>query len=248
MNDSMQEPYYRDVRQYDNQHAYLTEDIAFYVQQAQQFGPPVLELACGTGRITLPIAQQGLEIAGIDKSESMLARAKEKTAGHDPVTWHLGDIRAFDFGRKFKMIFLPFNSIAHLHDFQSIRACFEAVKKHLDAEGRFIVDFFNPELAFLTRDDEQPRLVSEYPDPDSKNTVVLTETNRYDKATQINHITWHYKIGDRAFTAALDMRIFYPQELEALLLYNGFNIENKYGDFDKSPFTSESIKHIFVCH
>ncbi|MFQ5631578.1 MAG: class I SAM-dependent methyltransferase, partial [bacterium] len=221
----MQEPYYRDGRHYDNQHAYLTEDIAFYVQQAQQFGQPILELACGTGRITLPIAQQGLEIVGIDKSESMLARAKEKSDGHDPVTWHYGDIRNFDLGQKFKMIFLPFNSIAHLYDFESIRACFEAVRKHLDTEGRFIVDFFNPELTFLTRENDQPRFVSEYPDPDSENTVVLTETNRYDKATQVNHILWHYRIGEKTFTDELNMRIFYPQELEALLLYNGFIIE-----------------------
>jgi hypothetical protein len=90
-------------------------------------------------------------------------------------------------------------------------------------------------------------MVSEYPDPDSDNRVVITETNRYDRASQINYITLHYKIGDREITHELNMRIFYPQELDALLFYNGFMIEHKYGDFDQSPFTSESKGQIVVC-
>ncbi|MFQ5648400.1 MAG: class I SAM-dependent methyltransferase [bacterium] len=243
----MKEPYYRDGKHYDNQHAHLTADIAFYVEQAQQFGQPVLELACGTGRITIPIARQGLEISGIDLSETMLARAKDKTGEAYPVTWHHGDMRTFDLGRKFNLIFLPFNSVAHLYDLQSIQACFASVRNHLADNGRFILDFFNPDLTILTRVDEAPRLVSKYPDPDSGNTVVITETHRYDKATQINHIIWRRTIGDKTLTEELNMRIFYPQELEALLLYNGLIIEDKYGDFDKSPFTSASPKQICVC-
>ena len=162
----MEEPLYRDGRHYDIQHTHLIEDIAFYLQQAQQFGPPILELACGTGRITIPIAQQGFEIVGIDISESMLARAKEKTERQQlPITWHQGDIRTFDFKRKFKLIIFPFNAIAHLHDLPSIGACFKSVRDHLDDEGRFILDIFNPNLMRLINN-ETPRIVSEYPDPD----------------------------------------------------------------------------------
>jgi SAM-dependent methyltransferase len=243
----MAEPIYRDGRHYDRQNDSLTEDIAFYLDQAKQFGQPILELACGTGRIAIPIAQQGFEIVGIDQSESMLARAKQKAANQYPVTWHQGDIRSFNLKRKFNMIFLPFNSIAFLHDRKSVSDCFECVRNHLDNDGRFLLDFFNPNLTFLTRDNDPPRFVSEYPDPNSDNTVVITETNRYDRATQINHIHWHYQIGDSSFLEELNMRIFYSQELDALLVYNGFTIESKYGDFDKSLFTSESQKQIFVC-
>lgn len=242
----MEEPLYRDGRHYDILQANLTEDIAFYLEQAKQFGPPILELACGTGRITIPIAQQGFEIVGIDKSEKMLARAKEKAGNQYPITWHREDVRAFDLKRKFKLIIFPFNSIAHLHDLASIDACFKSLRNHLDDAGRFILDFFNPNLTRLIQDNDTPRFVSEYPDPDSDNLVVITETNRYDRASQINYIKLHYKIGDREFMHELNMRIFYPQELDALLFYNGFAIEHKYGDFDQSPFTSESKGQIVV--
>ncbi|MFQ5629135.1 MAG: class I SAM-dependent methyltransferase [bacterium] len=243
----MKEPYYRDGRHYDSQHAHLTEDIAFYVEQAKQLGQPVLELACGTGRIAIPIAQHDLEIVGIDMSKSMLACAKEKTKKDYAVTWHLGDMRKFDLGRKFNLVFLAFNSVAHLYDLQSIRACFTAVRNHLADKGRFILNFFNPDLTILTRVDETPRLVSEYPDPDTGEKVVLTETHHYDRATQINHIDWRRTIGNKTIAEVLTMRIFYPQELEALLVCNGFEVENKYGDFDKSPFISTSPKQIYVC-
>ncbi|UCE05117.1 MAG: class I SAM-dependent methyltransferase [bacterium] len=243
----MAEPIYRDGRHYDRQQENYTKDIAFYLEQAKQFGQPILELACGTGRITIPIAQQGLEIVGIDQSESMLERAKQKSGSELPITWRQGDIRSFVLKQKFKMIFLPFNSIAHLYDLKSVSDCFQCVRKHLDDDGRFLLDFFNPNLNFLTRDDDPPRFVSEYPDPDSDNIVVITETNRYDRATQINHIHWHYQIGDNSFLEELNMRIFYPQELDALLAYNGFTIENKYGGFDMSPFTSDSEEQAFIC-
>lgn len=69
----------------------------------------------------------------------------------------------------------------------------------------------------------------------------------YYKAAQVNHIKWRYRIGEKEFTHQLNMRIFFPLELEALLIHNGFIIETKYGDFDASPFASASLKQIPVC-
>ena len=248
MNRIADEPLYRDGRHYDIQHKYLKDDIEFYLQQAKQFGQPVLELACGTGRITVPIAQQGFKIIGMDVSEGMLARAKEKAIKQQlKITLLQMDIRKFDLKLKFRLIIFPFNSIAHLHDLQGIDNCFKSVRAHLHDEGRFVLDFFNPNLALLIRDNETPLFVSEYPDPDSENMVIITETNRYDKASQINYIKLHYRIGDRKFTHDLNMRIFYPQELDALLHHNGFIVEDKYGAFDKALFTSDSEKQIVVC-
>jgi ubiquinone/menaquinone biosynthesis C-methylase UbiE len=82
--DFMEEPLYRDGRHYDIQNLHLTEDFVFYLHHAKQFGSPILELACGTGRITIPIVQQGFEIVGIDKSEKMLSRAKKKSGEQIP--------------------------------------------------------------------------------------------------------------------------------------------------------------------
>jgi len=173
-------------------------------------------------------------------------KAKEKNV---TVGWVKADCRNFKLDRKFNLIFFPFNSIAHLHDLESIKSCFYCVKMHLKDEGRFIIDIFNPRLDILIRDSSMRYPVAEYPDPNGKGTVVITENNLYDTSTQINRIKWYYKIGSEPeVMKELNMRIFYPQEIDVLLHYNGFKIEDKFGDYDETPFTSTSPKQVIVCY
>ncbi|RKX41844.1 MAG: class I SAM-dependent methyltransferase [Thermotogae bacterium] len=244
------ESLYRDPRHYDLQHKDFVDDIPFYLRQIKKYGEPVLELACGTGRVTIPIAEQGIKITGLDISTPMLSYAKRKATmkGVD-VEWVKADCRGFKLDKKFKLVFFPFNSIAHLHDLESIESCFLCVKAHLEDDGRFIIDVFNPRLDILMRDPSKRYPVAEYPDPDGRGTVVITENNTYDAASQINRIKWYYKMGDQAeeIVEELNMRIFYPQELDALLHYNGFTIESKFGNYDESPFVSTSPKQLIVC-
>jgi hypothetical protein len=180
----------------------------------------------------------------------MLSVAREKAAAKGLlIEWIQADCRDFKLGKTFRLIFFPFNSVAHLHAREELEACLSCVKDHLDAEGRFIVDLFNPRLDILLRDPNKRHPVAEYPDPDGRGTVVVTENNVYDTATQINHIKWYYRIGDEKEERMVEnnMRILYPGELDTLLHYNGFIIEGKYGDFDESPFTSNSPKQLIVC-
>jgi len=220
------------------------------LRKARQYSEPVLELACGTGRITIPIAEQGIDITGLDISEPMISYAKKKAKEKGvTVEWVKADCRNFKLDRKFNLIFFPFNSIAHLHDLESIKSCFSCVKMHLKDEGRFIIDIFNPCLDILIRDSSIRYPVAEYPDPNGKGTVVITENNLYDTSTQINRIKWYYKIGSEPeVMKELNMRIFYPQEIDVLLHYNGFKIEDKFGDYDETPFTSTSPKQVIVCY
>jgi ubiquinone/menaquinone biosynthesis C-methylase UbiE len=238
-------------RYYDLHNKDFVEDIPFYLSQVRKYGEPVLELACGTGRITIPLAEQGVQIAGLDISDSMLAQAKKKTAEKGlNIEWIKSDCRDFNLKKKFNLIFLPFNTLAHLHDQRSIASCLSCVKRHLTDQGRFIIDIFNPLLDILIRDPSQKYPVREYPDPDGRGNVVITENNVYEKATQINRIKWYYKIGDQTeeIIEELNMRIFFPQELDLLLYYNGFAIEAKFGNYDQTPFVSSSPKQLVVCH
>jgi len=245
------EPLCRNGRHYDLQDKDFLDDIPFYLRQIKKYGEPVLELCCGTGRVTIPIAQQGIKTSGLDISEPMLSHARRKAAvkGVD-VEWVKADCRDFKLDRKFNLIFFPFNSIAHLHDLESIESCFSSVRMHLRNEGRFVIDIFNPRLDILTRDPSKCYPVAGYPDPDGKGTVLITENNIYDAAAQINRIKWYYKIGSQAeeVVEELNMRILYPQELDALLYYNGFTIEAKFGNYDESPFVSTSPKQLIVCY
>ncbi len=244
------EAIYRDGLHYDAQHSYFTMGVDFYIEQAKKCGSPVLEIACGTGRVTIPIFEAGIEITGLDVSDGMLAQAEKKSKEKElNIEWIKADCRNFELNKKFNLIIFPFNSIAHLHDLESIKSCFTCVKNHLAKDGKFILDFFNPSLEILMRDPSK-RYPSdwEYDDPYGNGTVSITENNIYDNATQVNRIKWYYKIGEEVdvHTVELNMRIFYPQELDALLYYNGFKIEAKYGAFDKSIFNSESSKQIII--
>ena len=124
------------------------------------------------------------------------------------------------------------------------------MKRHLTDEGRFIIDIFNPRIDILIRDPLKRYPVTEYPAPDGRGKVVITENNVYDRDTQINRVKWYYHIGDRTEEAIeeLNMRIFFPQELDLLLYYNGFTLEAKFGNYDETPFISSSPKQIVICH
>ena len=260
MNPSDGDGIYRDGRHYDLITAALAahrmeasedyvDDVSFYVRQAEKCGGPVLELACGTGRIAVPMAEQGMQVTGLDISDSMLAHARRKAAERAvAVEWVRADCRDFTLNKRFSLIFLAFNSLGHLHDLESVAACFSCVRRHLRREGRFIVDFFNPRLDILTSDPSGRYPVAEYADPDGRGTVVVTESKTYEADTQINRIRWHYRVGEeREYVEELNLRMFYPQELDALLHYNRFTIEAKFGDFDETASASTSPKQIVIC-
>jgi SAM-dependent methyltransferase len=240
---------YSDGRHYDLQNSSFLEDIPFYLRQIQKHGQPVLEVACGTGRITIPIAEKGIQITGLDVSEPMLAQARQKASQKNvAVPWIRADCRDFQLNQKFRLIFIPFNSITHLHDLESLEAFFSCVRTHLADRGRFVIDVFNPRLDILLRDPTRRYPVAEYADPNGRGKVIVTENNVYDAASQINRIKWYYKIGEgEKWMVENNMRILFPLELDELLHYNGFVIEKKFGDYNETPFESGSPKQLVVC-
>lgn len=247
-------PLYRDGRHYDALNSFLVADIPFYVDEAGRANGPVLELACGTGRLAIPIAQSGVEIVGLDLSPSMLehARAKAKHAGRD-IQLIEGDCRSFELGRKFALIFMAFNSMQHLHDHASLAGLFTSVRKHLAEGGRFVFDVYNPSIAILARSGEDRRLEREYPDPDGKGTIAFEHTMNYDDATQVSRIKCYFSRRgengeERDFRVEdLHLRCFFPQELDLLVRSQGFEIVEKFGTFERKPFASGDQKQVVVC-
>jgi len=240
----MSADFHRRGVQYDAQHAHLTADIEFYRQIVREFGDPVLELACGTGRVSIPLARDGHKVTGIDIEESMLATAR--STNDTDAAFHQADMRGFELDGRYAVALLPFNSVGHLHCRDDVEGCFQSVWRHLSPDGVFVVAMFNPDLKLLARRPEEEREISRYPDPESDNEVVVRERVVYDKAAQIVTSTWHYVIGDSEFETELRLRIFYPQELEALLHYSGFKVFRRCGDFDGRAFGSDSPHQIYL--
>jgi SAM-dependent methyltransferase len=247
-------PVYRDGRHYDAMNSDVVADIPFYVDEARRAAGPVLELACGTGRLAIPIAQSGVEIVGLDLSPSMLsyARPKAKQAGVG-ISFIEADCRNFELGRKFALIFMAFNSMQLLHDHASLAALFASVRKHLAQGGRFIFDVFNPKVALLVGTGDQRMFEREYEDPEGNGTITLEHTMNYDDASQVNRIQWFFSRRgthgeERDFRVEdLHMRCFFPQELGLLVRSQGFEIVEKFGNFERKPFASGEQKQVVVC-
>ena len=130
--------------------------LPFYCDLATQHPEGVLELACGTGQLADTIAAAGLPTAGLDRSSAMLASARKRAlAAGVAVDLIDGDMRAFQMGRRFGLVFVARNSLLHLSSVEDIVATFTAIRRHLAPGGVFAFDVFNPDVRILARPHDQ---------------------------------------------------------------------------------------------
>ena len=241
----------RFARYYDQYSTGLNGDVKFYVEEAARAGSPVMELACGTGRVLIPIAQFGVEIVGVDRSEDMLAAAREKLARLDDETGKRvelvhGDMRSFYVDRKFRLIMIPYRSFCHLLTAADQRTVLERVHMHLEGDGLLILNLFDPRLDLLIADQSYPetplRKHLEFDDAESGNRVVVWATRTYDLQRQVltedrifEELDGSGKMVARSYSD-LVLRYTFRFEMEHLLELTGFQIEDLYGDFQRRPF------------
>ena len=231
---------------YDKMNAF-SFDLEFYRSWCERGGGSVLELCCGTGRLTIPLKQAGIDIQGLDLCDTMLDRARRKAdAAGVQIEFRKGDIREFDLGRRFRTVFIPFNSLQHTYSIRDLERVFANVKRHLEPRGQFLFDVFNPGIHLMVDRERSITEVSRFRLDDGRE-VVVREQCRFDPATQVNRVRWFFHMGSEETIQNLDMRCFFPLEMDALLKYNGFRIVSKFGSFDEAPFGSTSPKQIFVC-
>jgi len=174
------------------------------------------------------------------------AKIKASQAGLD-INFIEADIRTLDLPEKYDLIFIPFNSIHHLYKNEDLLKAFHLVKKHLKEDALFLLDCFNPNIQYIVEAEKEQKEIAEYTCVDGRE-VLIKQTMRYENKTQINRIEWHYYInGEFSSTENLDMRMFFPQELDSYLEQSGFTIIHKFGGFQEEAFIDSSEKQIFIC-
>ena len=238
-----------DANVYDGMNTDLTDLKFFKKWLPKNKGARILELCCGTGRLTIPIAKDGYNISGVDITSSMLEQAKVKAseAGLE-VEFIEADIRTLDLPEKYDLIFIPFNSIHHLYQNEDLFQAFNVVKNHLKENGLFLLDCYNPNIKYIIEGEKEQKEIAEYITNDGRE-ILIKQKMRYENKTQINRIEWHFYINDEFDSIQnIDMRLYFPQELDSYLEQNGFTIIHKFGSFKEEEFNDSSEKQIFVCH
>lgn len=223
------------------------EHAPFYAGAARRAGGPVLELACGTGQLLEPIARGGQPVVGLDLAAPMLDVARERLRGA-PAELVEGDMRHFDLARSFGMVFIARNSLLHLHATDDLLACLRSVRRHLEPDGVFVLDVFNPSVQLLARPAGKRFRMMEVRHP-TRGEVTVEAESAYDAATQVTRGTWYFSAPGAPdfWTAPLEVRSIFPQELPLLLAAGGFRLESRHGDLSGAPFHGGSPRQICLC-
>ena len=236
-------------------------DVDFWTWVVQSLAPRrMLELACGTGRLTLPLARLGVasELVGVDRSEPFLERLRSRLDGESPATRVSivpGSMQAPPVDGPFDLIVIAFNSLAYLMTHEDRLACLRAARGLLADGGRLAFDLIAPRYDFLAEalaSSPPVRIDADHAAPDhGVRRFVRSYTDRYDPATQTlrstNRYEIHYEDGRVDHRIAdVDWHIYFPGELELLLDQAGFEVDERYGDYDRSPWGPSSRRYLWL--
>ena len=236
---------------YDAVYSYVTDDIPFYVDEALRCGGPVLELGCGTGRVTLPIARVGVEVTGLDSSQRMLDAARRKTAD-TPVRLVHGDMREFSLGRRFALVIIPFRGFLSLLTVEDQMSALACIRRHLAPGGRLVFNVFDPDLNMLVQPGDGAYHLRDVADPESGRRLVIWHQSSCDNHNQIIYARLIVDELDGSGAVAgrfyRDFRLRYAHrwEIHHLLTSAGYEVVDLYGDFDRSPFDEESEEMVWI--
>jgi SAM-dependent methyltransferase len=243
----------RFARFYDGDYRDYDDDIEAVAMLAAEWGDPLLELGCGTGRVLLPLAAAGHTITGVDISPALLARAAEKFARQGRASAQLveADLRTFDLPRKdFAFAFCVSNTLMHLPTADDQIAALGNAARHLRPGGRLLLDLFNPDLPRLLAVDGLMELADRWQDEAIGAEVLKWSVRRLDLAAQLQETIFIYEelFADgrtQRTTCPFALRFLWRSEAELMLRLVGLVVEEAWGDFEGAPY-ADGCDHLIL--
>ncbi|MGH2538066.1 MAG: class I SAM-dependent methyltransferase [Candidatus Promineifilaceae bacterium] len=226
---------------YDLLHTDVVADIPFVLALAAKHEDPILELGCGTGRLTLPLGRAGYAVSGVDNSAAMLDRAAAKLAAEGAnapagVTLIQADMTALALAGRFRLGLLAYNTLMHLDSAQAAQTL-RGLRRCLQPGGGLFIDLMNPfEAAGLQEDlDFQPQPLPR--GPGGRRPIRLSSAIQTKPAEQSFSVAWRIerRPAERVHLKA-DYHYYYPHQLELLLAAAGFRLSALWGDYGRAPF------------
>ena len=237
-------------------------EIEFYLElarEAQSQGLLTLELACGTGRIAAPLVQAGISLVGVDNAPAMLERARSKSVGLENARWLEGDMREFDLGERFGLVFIAAGTFQLLLEVEEQLACLRCVERHLAPGGRFAFEVENPDIVRMSQwlTDKRGTFVRnpsrDHDDPDTGRRVLAWDTVEYHPSSQryasqriSEELDEQGDVVRRRHGEPMELRYFHRYEMEHLLARAGLEVEALFGDTLKNEYRATSPDFIWV--
>lgn len=244
----------RFARFYDGDYRSYDDDIETLILLAAEWGEPLLELGCGTGRVLAPLAAAGYRITGVDLSPALLALAAARLPEHASqrsVQLVEADLRTFDLPRKeFAFAFCVSNTLMHLTTAGDQIAALRNAARHLRPGGRLLIDLFNPDLPRLFAVDGVMELADRWQDDATGAEVLKWSVRRLDLAEQLQETLFIYEEifadGRTQRTACpFTLRFLWRSEAELMLRHAGFVVEEVWGDFEGAPY-ADGCDHLIL--
>ena len=232
---------------YDLVHGDLSYGVDFYVGLARQAQGPVLEIACGTGRILLPCLEAGADIDGLDYSAAMLSTLRKKATalGLSPQL-HQADMGDFSLSRRYALIMVTFNAFGHNLTQEAQIRCLELCREYLLPGGMLVFDAFFPGLAIIGAAENTRVLEGEMPHPKTGLPMRMYDTRTFHRVEQIQHSVNEIELLDErgnvqtTHRSEIRIRWIYKAEMALLLRVAGFARWEISADFDLRPLTQET--------
>ena len=235
-------------------------EIDFYCQLAQSTKAAsgnVLEVACGTGRVSQQLAKSGVDVTGIDLSPELLEVAREKSADVQNIHWVVGDMRSFDLGQTFGLAIIPGHSFQFMLTPDDQVSCLECTKRHLSPEGVLVVHLDHQDVSWLGSLPRQAMgTFSEWRElkhPLTGRTIRTSNEWAFEPSTQTATVTTVWEevgpgdvVVQRWQRDPMLLHCVFRFEMEHLLRRTGYSVEAVYGDFYKTTLKDESDQMIWV--
>lgn len=232
----------------------ITVDVEFYLDFAHCCQSPILELACGTGRLILPLAKAGFEVYGLDVSENMLRvcqQTLEQQGFEQKVQLSLADMANFDLPRKdFRLVLIALRSFMHLLTRKAQLACLKDAYRHIQPGGTLIISVIAPDPDRLAQQPSETFVVRrEFELPNGHHVVRSERLVEHNPKSQVRHFEFKFKETDRdgklvrERIVPLSTRYSFRDELQHLLENTGFQVVNVFRDYHQNPYdgTGEMI-------
>ena len=252
-------PRYRAIAEYydhENERlGWLKRDVPFLLRHLPHKPQDVLELACGTGRAAVPLAEAGHRVVGVDYAADMLRIAREKRDALGVAERNLRllhrDVLKLKLGKRFDWVVILFNTFLGFTTLDEQDRVLRVVREHLKPGGRFWVDIFQPNLALMASERSTRIEPSAFYVPSLDRTVYMDVDVRRDPSRQLQEVTFNYKWFDKGGNARrqrtrFEITFIFPRELQILLERNGLRIRKIWGNYDGSALGADSPRMIVM--